>query len=212
MFSKAKNEKDGYKYKLLLLFYCLNILIAFGLGVISAQMSSNGCSRSFISAAIYSFIYVVLNCIFICWPKSIERWFNLINIFTLINILIASLVALGYTFQESTCQIIACYNGEGSQIDSFYKQFNGKNKSSFENDYCDQANNKQIGEYISQLIAKYAGEKEFDRKKIFYILKAWPISFLILQSLLIIIHMTQIFIDYYRCNCKDICDPDNIQN
>ncbi|EAR92075.2 transmembrane protein, putative (macronuclear) [Tetrahymena thermophila SB210] len=165
-------------------------------------MSSNGCSRSYIIAAVFSFIYVALNSLFIFWSESSKKCFNLISCFGLLCILLASLVALGFSFAQSTCQIIVCYNGEGSQIDDFYLSFYDQNKSTFENDNCGKANNKQIAQYVSQQIAEYAGEKQFDSKKLFYILKGWPISFLILSSILAIIHM--IYVAISHCNCKDI--------
>ncbi|KAL4509214.1 hypothetical protein ABPG72_018145 [Tetrahymena utriculariae] len=198
----AKSKEDGCKNKMSLFFLILNIVIAFSLGVISAYMSSNGCSRAFAALAIICFLYLVLNVLLIFLAKVWTRCFNFINLFLIFTVFVVSVVALGYSVYQSTCDVIACYNGESSEIDSFYYDFHSDDKSSFEDQFCDLYSNKVIGQKISQKIAIFTKD-DYDSSKQFYIVKGWPIGFLILQMLLSIMHMIATFLNLYTCKgCK----------
>ncbi|KAL4480033.1 hypothetical protein ABPG74_020549 [Tetrahymena malaccensis] len=200
MWAKAKEE--GCKNKMSLSLLIINIVIAFSLGVISAYMSSNGCSRAFAAVAIISFLYLVLNIVLIFWAKAWTKCFNYFNLFLIFTIFLVTVVGLGYSVYQSTCDVIACYNGEASQIDSFYNDFHSKDKSSFEDQYCDKYSNTLIGEGLSYKIAYYVNTN-YDSSKQFYIIKGWPIGFLIIQMLLSLMHFIATFLNLYTCKgCK----------
>ncbi|EAR80650.2 transmembrane protein, putative (macronuclear) [Tetrahymena thermophila SB210] len=200
MWVKAKG--DGCRHKMSLFFLILNIVIAFGLGVISAYMSSNGCSRVFPAVAVISFLYLVLNFVLILWDKAWSKVFSYVNLFLIFTVLLITVVGLGFSVYQSTCDVIACYQGAASIIDSFYRDFHSGEKSSLEDQQCDLASDKVTGQYVSIKISNYLGNG-YDSRNNFYIIKGWPIGFLVLQLILSLMHMIKIFLNLFTCqDCK----------
>ncbi|KAL4509216.1 hypothetical protein ABPG72_018147 [Tetrahymena utriculariae] len=198
----ALAKQNGCKNKCSLFFLYLNIAIAFILGVITAYMSSNGCSRAFTSVAIISFLYIILNLMLIYWSKSWNKCFSFVSLFFVFTTFLITVVGIGFAAYQSTCDVIACYKGLQSEIDSFYHEFHSKINSNLDDQQCTYLSNQQIGDAISSAISYYAKQTP-DKDKYFYIQRGWPIVFLSIQMVLTLIHATLTFFNLYSCKgCK----------
>ncbi|KAL4480032.1 hypothetical protein ABPG74_020548 [Tetrahymena malaccensis] len=197
----AKAKEQGCKNKISLFFLCLNIAVAFSLGVITAYMSSNGCSKAFTAVAIISFLYIVINFMLIFWSKSWNKCFSYLNLLFIFTTLIITIVGIGFASYQSTCNVIACYNGLQSKIDTFFHDYRSEIHNVTDK-YCDLASDKVMGNQVSASLAIYANQiPEADKQ--FYIIKGWPLAFLALQMILTLMHIISTFFNLYSCKgCK----------
>ncbi|KAL4480034.1 hypothetical protein ABPG74_020550 [Tetrahymena malaccensis] len=164
-------------------------------------MSSNGCSKAFTAVSIVSFIYIVINCMLIFYSKSWNKCFSYVNLFLIFTTLVITIVAIGFAAYQSTCDVIACYKGLQSKIDTFFYDYHSEIHD-ITNRYCDISSNRVIGNEVSVYLALQDGQFP-EKDKQFYILKGWPLAFLTFQMILTFMHTILTFSNLYSCKgCK----------
>ncbi|KAL4452996.1 hypothetical protein ABPG73_004774 [Tetrahymena malaccensis] len=195
MYSQVKGNK---KNALTLAFLIVGICISFATGVITAFMSDNGCSPAFIAVAIFSFLYLVVNVLLIFYAKAWERLATWIIFILLIGILIVTLIGLGYSAEQSICQINICGRSYQKYNDDFWNSSIVSNYKSQVN--CDYINNDSLA---NAFVLAMGVQNQVNPGSSFYIRRGWPISFTVLQFILILVQIVLTFLKLYSCSgCK----------